>query len=405
MNKRVSPIWRLLFGLLLTTALSASIAGQIGLTAAFTTWDLPPAAGTFPTGLIVDRSGHSGTSSPAGTVWYGTRNTLVRLIPGNPSQTMPASWTSWDLGTDNTSGLKITRKDIVFVRARTSIQRVDPSTNTRTAWNDGLSSSDLAVDTAGNVWTTIEGAVQRLTPVGPGTASVTRWLVGGGAGSVTLSGVAVNPANNFIYYVEPYSNNIAELNPNATTDNVRRWNLSVVAGQELRQISFENGIVAASTGLDQIISLNVATNELGICVTPTPAPDPLGVVLSNRLVGFTESGSNKIGCLAVQTSPVVIVPSVVTILSTAATLEGSVTKQVPASGTTVPVNSNEITTQTQTACGLIVEAWTPSGCCSPLGIDIDPAGPAGSFYYVANYGGPSNNRISRVVLPLPNNSK
>ena len=384
-------------GLILATPASPQTAP-----AAFTEWDLPAAAGTNPFALIVDRTGAPGSPSPAGTVWYGARNTVVRFIPGNPLGSVDATWTSWSLGDiQSTAGLKITANGLVFVRTTSDIQRIDPNTNIRTSWSDGSGISDLALDANNNVWSAINGnTLQKLTPANVSDATVDSWFVGGGVGSVPLSGIVVSPSG-LIYYAEPTENNIAELDP--TTNNLRRWGLTKLGGFELRQLSLDSGgVLTASTGLDQVIRLDPSTNQLTICFPPTQFSDPLGIAGANGVIGFTEMGGNKIGCWIPGGLSIPITPSVTTLSKTTVTLSGIVSVITPVTGTATPVNSTQtFTTQTPTACGTFVEAFLPSGCCLPMGIDVDPTGPAGTYYYVQNSGSPTSNRVGHVVLPLP----
>jgi len=367
----------------------------------FSEWDLPPTAGVSAFALIVDKTGAPGTASPAGTIWYGTRNTLVKFIPGNPVGSAAGTWLSWSLGDiQTTAGLKITNNDIVFIRTTNDIQRVDPNTNTRTSWADGSGISDLALDANNSVWTAIDGnTLQRLTPTTAEEARVDRWFVGGGVGSVPLSGIVVSPSG-LVYYAEPLEYNIVELDP--STNNLRRWNLTKVAGFELRQFSLDSaGVITASTGLDQVIRLNPSTNGITACSPPTPFSDPIGIAGGNGIIGFTEMGGNKIGTWIPSDLPIPVIPTVTTIARTTTTLRGVRTVVTPNNGVVTPTNNTQtITTSVLTPCGTFIEAYLPTGCCLPIGIDTDPRGPAGAFYYVQNSGGPTGNHVGRVLLPV-----
>src|SRR5437016_217090 len=242
-------------------------------TAHIVEWNLPAMADASPGAMLVDTRGDDNNH-----VWFVTRlgvPRVFRLTPPGSLMRASAQWTSWELNENSgtTGGLKKIKgsrdRRFVFVRSATSIQRIDTqscdaTTCQRTTWldQDTFNVSDLTVDDWNNVFTTAAAAttdptatpdpsqsyVQRLVP-GPApqgtvaTATVTRWMVGGGAGFCALlpdrtttsfpcvSGVAAMPSvHNLIYYSEPGGQdgvgNIAELN--TSTNTVRRWSLAAL---------------------------------------------------------------------------------------------------------------------------------------------------------------------------------
>ena len=240
MHKRLASLRRLtaiLSVVVLSSLLPAAAAAQpvaIG-TANFIEWDLPATAGQPPAALEVVP-----TLTGGRTVYYVTDGStqpprLVRFTPGSPIGTAPAAVRSWNYGmpavgvTPNapTGGLKVRDGSVAFIRDTLAITRINAA-GTRVRYLDGLGSrSDLSEGDLNVVWTTGPagggGTLQRLV-AGSSSGTATRWTVGGGAGSVYLSGVAVAPGavgQRLVYYSEPTSNMIGQLTPG--TNNVRRW--------------------------------------------------------------------------------------------------------------------------------------------------------------------------------------
>src|SRR5688572_28581749 len=98
----------------------------------------------------------------------------------------------------------------------------------------------------------------------------------GGAGSVCLSGVAVrrtSPANVLVYWSEPSSNMIGELNP--ANNAVRRWSLATTGASGPRQLDFDAaGNAWAVTTSGHVVRLNPSTNRVTPYAIPTPGSSP-----------------------------------------------------------------------------------------------------------------------------------
>lgn len=387
--------WRLLVTLALFGTMTVGrVAGQTA-TVTFTQWDLPGAtAGTSPGALFISDQITAGT----GDVWYVTRGLPAMLIKFTPT-TPIGTWWRWPLEPVGTSGgLKVTGGGVAFVQLADEIVRIDTVTSTRTRWFGAARGvSDVALDAAGNVYTTSPlaravGYVQRLRPVGAADGVMTRWYVGLGVGEVYLSGVAVHPSTGRVYYSEPSMDRIGELNP--STNMVRRWSLTAVGAAVPGQISIDGGgdvwIVAGS---GHLVRLRVFTNELTSFAIPTSGSSPVGIAAAGP-VGFTESGAAKIGVLLPNGSPVVVTPSVTVHDPEHFTIAGEVDHPDPASGTAPAIT----TAMSATRVGRFIEAQLPPGSESPLGIDNMRT--LGGFFYTVG-SSPTLNRVGAVVFPVP----
>jgi hypothetical protein len=401
------------FGTLLA---SASAQTPIG-TANFIEWDIPATAGQPPAALEV-------RPIPGGRdVVYVTEGTtqpprLVRFTPGTPIGTAPATWRSWNYGAAvpsnaPTGGLKF-RENLVFIRDSLAITRANTGMNNRVRYVDGLGSrSDLAED-MNNVWTAGPaaggGVLQRLA-AGVSVGTIRRWAVGGGAGSVYLSGVAAGPGpagQRLIYYSEPTSNMIGQLNP--VNNNVRRWLLPAGVTQP-RQLDLDaQGNVWVVTGSGHLVRLNPATNMVTPYLIPTPGSNPMGVG-PDGLIGFTETGTNKVGMLIPDGTQVPVTPTNQIVTPTNTTVPG-VTAPMPfVDGTAAPIAKTGPATSSGTAAtGIFVEAQLPVAppppSTTPLAIEDDtvqPSVPTGAFgrAFFYSLGNPVTNRIGRVELVRP----
>lgn len=277
-----------------------------------------------------------------GFVYTVTRTGELRLVRLTPSTTPTCNW--WDLDdlTVTTGGLRFKASaNQAFIRGVTDLQRIHTLTNVRTRWVDGLTSlSDVALQSNGadNIYTTgvvgcptptdpagcsaAGGVVQRFSVVGWNTAgTVTRWLVGGGAGLVPYSGIDVHPAYpNLVYYSEPASDNIGELN--TSTNMVRRWNLAGVGAFGPRQLDVDaNGIVWVGTASGNLVRLDPTRTTLNVHVAEVPLSFLSSVVAidADAVVGYTTSDDlSKVGMFspdlgvaltATPTGPVPVTPS------------------------------------------------------------------------------------------------
>ena len=407
-----------LLAALLGSLIAAPAAAQpvsIG-TASFIEWDIPAAAGQPPAALEV-----APTTAGGRHVFYVTDGSiaaprLVRFTPGSPIGTAAAAWRSWSLSTTTaaTGGLKVRDGSVAFVRDVQAITRINAA-GARVRYLDGLASrSDLAEGDPNVIWTAGPaaggGTLQRML-AGSSSGTATRWAVGGGAGSVYLSGVAVAPGatgQRLVYYSEPTSNMIGQLNP--VNNNVRRWPLPAGVTQP-RQLDLDSlGKVWVVTGSGHLVRLDPATNMVTPYLIPTPGSNPMGVG-PDGLIGFTETATNKVGMLIPDGAQVLVAPSNVTITPTTGGVPGVQATIPPVDGTALPVMKTGPATTTGTAAtGIFVEAQLPFApglpSITPIAIEDDTVQPAAgtgafarAFFY--SLGNSATNRIGRVELVRP----
>ena len=416
--RRLAPILiaALLSGLLPATAAAQTVS--IG-TANFIEWDMPSTAGQPPAALEVMPIAAGGRN-----VYYVTDGTtqpprLVRFTPGNPIATAAANWRSWNYGGATgplapTGGLKIRDNIVVFIRDTTAITRANTNMNNRVRYVDGLGSrSDLAEDNNAAYTTgpTLGGGTLQRLVAGTSVGTITRWNVGGGAGSVYLSGVAVGPGSpgqRLVYYSEPTTNMIGQLN--VVNNNVRRWALPAGVTQP-RQLDLDaQGNVWVVTGSGHLVRLEPATNMVTPYLIPTPLSNPTGIG-PDGTIGFTETGTNKVGMLIPDGAQVAVGPTNQTIAPTTSSVPGTTAAMPVVNGTAPPIVKTGPATSTGTAAtGIFVEAQLPAvpppPSTTPLAIEDDtvqPTAPTGAFARAFFYslGNPLTNRIGRVELVRP----
>jgi hypothetical protein len=385
----------------------------------------PGVADPMPGALAIDN----------GRVWYVTRfgvQRLVRFTPGARIDIDPATFNWWILApaTATTGGLRLRPAgNTAYIRTVTDLQRIDTVTNQLTRWTDGLMSmSDVAIRQNGSTAVFTTGAVpaapgapfvvQRLVPGSNGTATITRWNVGGGAGSVYLSGIDVHPVSaHLVYYSEPASNQIGELN--TTTGAIRRWSLESVTAvtpvTEPRQLDVAlGGMVWVVTGSGHLVRLNPTTNE--ILAAPIPPVglselnNPFGID-ADGVIGFTTTGGpalDKIGMLFPDGLTTPVPPTPGSAPPSGFEISAPPTATTQQTATADPVVKFAPAMETETTGGTFVEALIDLGTpedpsdssapsMEPLGISNDPSGPLGTYYSAI---GGSVNRIARVSLPV-----
>ena len=412
----------LVMDILLTGAIASQAAAQAPMPMAvpvpvpslFTTWDLPGGPGTQAGALIVDGGGTPGTAGRAGTVWevtaFGSR--LIRFNPGTVLDAIAgttATWTSWDIGSVLATGLAITSGEVVFVRTTADLQRLDPSTNLNTRWLDGGGSSQVSLDSSGNVYSALSsGEIERLSPVGAGDAVVTLWPVGSNFGAI--SGLAVDATNDLVYFADTSTNQIGELDPTANA--VRRWTLPVGVIQPQQLVLDPLGQVWTVTGSNHVVRLTVATNQVTVFTIPTPFSFSQGIASDAiGLIAFTETQTNKVGFLLPIGVPSSATPtSASTSSPTTSTLSATPSAEVPSTGTATPLTvlgtagataipfpSAQVSFPSATiAVNLpFIEASTPFASTLPSGIASDVVIPVATFYFSTS-GGSTQNRIVRI---------
>ncbi len=305
-----------------------------------------PPADPLPGALVAENS----------HVFYVTRAGQLRLVRLTPSPTAPVcNWWDLDAATVTTGGLRIkSSANLSFIRGVTDIQRINTVTNARTRWVDGLTSlSDVAISTNGanNVFTTgvpgcltapglcdpTAAVVQRFSVVnGSPSASITRWLVGGGAGTIPYSGIDVHPATtNLVYFSQPANNIIGELNTNDGT--IRRWNLAAASTMTTgpifnpRQLDVDGaGFVWVVTGSGHVVRLEptATTDNVVVADIPFGVDNNPVAIHSDGTIGYTTNGGaglEKVGAL----QPVAQNFSTVTPVSGSATAQPSTSNAPP----------------------------------------------------------------------------
>lgn len=399
-----------------------------------------PPADPFPGALIADGN----------LVWYVTRlgqQRLVRFTPGNPIATATGTCNWWDLAPASvtTGGLRLRPVGAqVFIRTLDDLQRIDTGTNVRTRWFDGLiSMSDLAIRSNGSteVYTTgtalvgvgspnerFNDVVQRFVPSSNGSATATRWEVGGGAGSIYLSGVDVHPTlGHLVYFSQPFDNHIGELN--TQTGLVRRWNLSQIPTDvvfEPRQLDVApGGMVWAVTGSGHIVGLNPTQDEILVAATPGAMAlnNPFGVDADGSIAYTTAGGipgHNKVGLLFPHGTPTPVTPVSETIIPEEVLFAAEPEPIRQFTGLAPPIVKNAEALETESTGGTFFEALIDTGVpadstvpcddrCSPstqpLGVAHDPNSanlPQGALSAAYAAIGDSVMRIAHVtIFPQP----
>jgi len=437
-----------------TTAVSSPSTTQIG-TAHLVEWDLtllPDQIDANPGAMVVDTRGEDRNQ-----LWFVTRVATPdpdvapdpsvsgqRVYRFNPAESLlkrDAQWTSWDLRFDSMAGgVKKIRpshdRRYIFVRTASYVQRVDTQKCSygsceRTVWSFPGEEvfpfvSDIAVDDQNRVFTTgispapssfSDGYLQMLKPgaapplttpptsVNAPIGTVTRWHVGGAAGAcvsqgpstVCNSGIDIHHKNQYlVYYTEPGSNNIAELNiaityPTASKPNVRRWSLdklSAYVGESItqpRMLKVDRwGKVWVNTGSGHLVSLDPSTSRMTKHLIPGTANDSFGIAPDDDVIGYTGAGTNKVAMLLPKFTPIYVppVPGVALFEDFPTVVVSEASQQV--SGT-VPGDPKIVQANTtRKNDGTFVEALINTGgnnSLSPLGITPNRGKAQGTFFY------------------------
>jgi hypothetical protein len=441
-------------------------------------WDLPSAGDANPGAMVVDTQGYD---KDRNRLWFITRTgdpapRVYRMDFPKSLTSAWAHWTAWQLselsiitgGADHGRGRKVrSSKDrrYVYVRSVFTVERIDTqncdagsNTCERVVWPDRIDdpgefdTSDLTVDDWNTVYwthavnpgaTDDQSYVERMAPASSssGPATITRWAVGGGAGmcpsagelgSPCLSGIAVHPTNrNLVYYSEPWSNKIAELN--VYTNHVRRWDLAQLPPteggtpvREPRQLHIDRwGKVWVVTGSGHLVSLDPCTNRLTRHQMPDQdTSDPFGLGPDDDVVGYTVSASthNKVGVLFPKGTTISIVPEETDVLRSTYTVTPTVERAAVDSGSVPPVGKTVAVQLTKKTDGTFIEAQLntcppdadQSTCVvndsmQPLGITPVKAKSEGTFFYAvgqnASTSGDPNrpsaaNRVGFVRFPV-----
>ncbi len=431
-------------------------------------WNLPAQGDSTPGAVIVDTMGHD-----KDRMWFVTRDfnpNLYRvefprsLMKGN------AKWTSWKLNAITTGGLRRLRaswdRRFIFIRTLTpdlgeSVESVDtdptkcPGANCQTTvYTDNtvssLDVSDVAVDNRNNVFTThtpnfdlAQSYVQRLTPNGSAGASVTRWTIpGSGAGlcgdiapgdmsvnTPCISGIAVHPTNqNLVYFSEPGTNSIGELNIASNPPTVRHWSLTTLSSMcqptatilcnaisGPRQLHIDKrGKVWVVTGSGDLVSLDPCTSRMTRHELPDNVlADPFSLAPDDDAVGYTSSRTNKVGMMLPKGTVFYVPPS------PPAGVDKTTIKNFPAetnatvcnSGYVGPIGKTVVGQVTKKEDGTFIEAKIDTGTddngkasdsSDPLGITAVRSKAQGTFFFTVgrNTSETLIDRVGFVRLPV-----
>jgi hypothetical protein len=445
-----------------------------------TEWDISPLGDLLPGSVTVDD--HS--SSQQSKVWFVTRvaevpgdTRVYRFTPGRAFKKDIATATSWPLGADSTGGVRLRHSDdgrFVFINTdqenetNDGLVAVDTRDNTRVTWldrPDQIQMSDVSVDTRGGAYSVFtaapvyqdasgtidgtDGVVQRLRPLQPKLvngqwivpADVTRWPVGGGAGTCQDTGIGApcipgivvdRRSGHPIYVSEPdfvFPNGskgaIGELDPqpvkcsptdlNNSCAKVRHWPLPAGTVSPRQILVDDNGRLWGIMSSGHLFSLEVDRKSDKATLT---RHDPMGPVLPEDLfavapdggtIGFTDSENNEVSVLFPQRVPQTVFP-VVRLVTT-------ITRRIDGTRESAPAATHTVDPRTATAMGVVytqdgdgtyIETDVSTGMATsgsetasvaPTGMSPDGARKTGSFFYGVTFaGGP--NRIGQFEVQI-----
>jgi hypothetical protein len=466
----------LVFGLLMAAApgdASAQVAFTMPTTCTPETvetrlieWDLDPMEDFVPGAVVVDDQ----SSSRHSKVWFVTRNgetRLYRLTPGLGIKKDAAEAKSWPLGAIQTGGVRLRHSSdgrFVFVNtndddsASGALVAVDTKDNTRVTWQDRpqqLHMSDVSVDTRGGhtVFTAalayrdqtgtqtdgVDGVVQSLRPGTPQykngqwivPAEVTRWIVGGGAGtcddtgagSPCIPGVVVDRRRGHpIYFSAPQFVNkdssigaVGEIDPRPVKCNpsdpysdcakVRYWPIPAGTASPRQILLDDSGKVWGITSSGHLFSLEVDRNYDRGEVTRHdpigPAPEDLfAVAPDGGTIGFTDADNNEVSVLFPEKVRQKVTPAIKLVKVVKRTLEGVREAAHPKAHVVEPRQATALGVKyTNPGDGTYLETDTSTGMASsgsevssfnPTGMAPDGARKTGSFFYGVTFSGGSN---------------
>jgi hypothetical protein len=448
-----------------------------------TEWDVTPLGDLIPGSVAVDDRSNSKQSK----LWFVTRvaelpgdTRVYRLTPGRSFKKEMATATSWPLGADSTGGVRLRHSDdgrFVFVNtdqeaANDGLVAVDTRDNTRVTWldrPDQVHMSDVSVDTRGGAYSVftaalvyqdatgtidgVNGVVQRLRPLQPKfvnnqwvvPADVTRWPVGGGAGSCEdtgvgapcIPGIVVDRRNGHpIYVSEPdfeFRNSsgvlisrgaIGELDPRpvkcSATDlynscaKVRHWPLPAGTTSPRQILLDDHGRLWGIMSSGHLFSLEIDRKYDKATLTrhdPVgPAPEDLfAVAPDGGTIGFTDSENNEVSVLFPKRTLQTVTPVVKLVRPITRRLDGL---REPAAYKNHVVDPRTATAlgviYTQDGDGTYVETDVSTGMATsgseipsfnPTGMSQDGARKTGSFFYGVTFaGGP--NRVGHFEVQI-----
>jgi streptogramin lyase len=378
---------------------------------------------------------------------------IYRFDPSTSLYKAAANWSSWELRGDIFGG-GITRirpshdRRFVFARTTSFVQRVDTQNCTtgtyptceRTVYSypdeqplsqNAGQNSDIAVDDMNRIFTSgvspsvpfDAGYVQMIDPAakptvdsfGNLTITVKRWpapgaglCIANGAAFICNSGIDIHPSKQYlVYYTEPNTNNIVELNvnnsnPSYSNPNVRRWSLTALGASptdpsapevfQPRSLKIDRrGRVWVNTGSGHLVSLDPSTSRM----TKHPLPDgvaadPWGVAPDDDVIGYTSSNTNKVAMLFPKFQAIYVPPTPSYVMPQPFTV---IVEKEPANRVvgTAPADAKVVATDTAACNGTCVEAdvsavlfttnKSAAPSLSPLGISPNMSKAQGTFFY------------------------
>lgn len=446
-------------------------------------WDLDSHGDMVPGALAVDDRSNSRRSR----VWFATRNGETRVYRFSPGYSLKhhyAEAKSWALGALQTGGVRLRHSNdgrFVFVNTNQEtpeelvggLVAVDTRSDTRVFWADRPAAehlSDVSVDTRGgayNVFTAAleyadpdapdgvgvdggDGVVQRLRPLEPelksdGTwhvpAEVTRWRIGGGAGSCEdtglgapcIPGITVDRRHGHsIYASQPTFVNednsmgaIAEIDPRPTDcpDNpyracvkVRHWPVPEMTHSPRQILVDDTGRLWGIMSSGHLFSLDVERSRgTGTLTRHDPLAggmeDLFAVAPDGGTIGFTDTNNDKVSVLFPQRVARKVFPKITFVEPITRRLDGirnpapAETQMVPprtarATGVKYTTEGDGTYIETNVSTAMTDDAMstdTPSQ--GPTGMAPDGARKTGSFFYGVTFSG-GTNRIGHLELPV-----
>jgi hypothetical protein len=408
---------------------------------------------------------------------------LYRFTPGLNMKKDAAEAKSWDLGSFLTGGIRLrpSKDGPVFINtvllesAFGGVVAVDPNSNTRTIWSDRptpvtLQSSDIEVDKRGSgfgVFTAAPeynpvvpngtpltgGVVQRLRPGKPGAmnsdgtvnvpAEVTRWRVGGGAGTCEegvrnatapcIPGVAVDRYGK-VFVSEPEFARyggvgaIGELdtaltacpyNPAKQCSVVRHWPTPAMTTGPRELMVDSDGVVWGITTSGEVFSLRIDrySNKASVTrhnpVIGQGVEYMFAVAPDGGAVGFTDANVNKVSLLFPKNNAKPVTAVIEYVPAETGTIVGIrenvypsihlVTPTVAKADTFVYTQDDGSYRETDIATGMTADMTpTPTGSFSPTGMAPDISRRTGSFYYGVGFRGDGvpSHRVGQLLVNI-----